>query len=106
LRSRLSCALMAVVGGSNADARLETDMATKLATLYHSPVTGQICCAEHAPPRTSDAWTRDRWRSVTPRDRDAWPMAELGEMRCETCAVIEARMRARLAGRADPADGG
>ena len=78
-------------------------MPTKFGTLYHSPATGQVCCVEHAPPRTSDAWTRDRWRFVTPRDREAWPMAELGEMRCQTCAAIEARTRERLVGHADPA---
>jgi len=97
---------MVVDGGRNAAAQTETDMATKYGALCHSPATGQICCIEHAPPRSGDAWRRDRWRWVTLEDDKAWPTAKLGEMRCQTCVAIEARMRARLAGHADPADRG
>ena len=68
-------------------------MVTYLMTLYHSPVTGQICCLTHAPKWAADAWKRDRWLRVTLRDREEWRMAELGEIQCLTCKVIE-RMRA------------
>ncbi len=77
-------------------------MATSPLPLLHSPVTGEICCAELAPRRVTDSWWRDRWRRVTPRDRIAWPVAELGEMRCEVCKAIERRAMAATV--ADPAD--
>ncbi len=65
------------------------------APLFHSPVTGEICCEEHAPRQVTDSWWRDRWRRVTPRVRAAWAVTELGEMRCEVCKAIERRTVAR-----------
>ena len=57
--------------------------------LFTSPVTGEINCPEHAPRRITDTWWQNRWRKVSARDRAAWPVAELGEMRCEVCKCIE-----------------
>jgi hypothetical protein len=68
---------------------------TAAPVLFTSPVTGEIDCAEHAPHKKTDAWWRDRWRKVNARDRAEWPVAELGEMRCETCKAIE-RAAARV----------
>jgi hypothetical protein len=62
--------------------------------LYTSPVTGEINCPEHAPRKITDTWWRNRWRKVSARDRAAWPVEELGEMRCEVCRCI-ARNAAR-----------
>jgi hypothetical protein len=59
--------------------------------LYHSPVTGEFNCGEHAPHRKTDTWWRDRWRTVTTRDHAAWPVAELGAIACEVCKAIARR---------------
>ncbi len=81
-------------------------MPTTTETLYHSPVTGEICCPEHAPRRKTDCWWRDRWCRVSPRFRTTWPGDELGEMRCEVCKSIERRATADANRLADPAAGG
>lgn len=81
-------------------------MAIKLEALFRSPITGEICCAEHAPHRKTDCWWRDRWCRVTPRFRATWPVDELGEMRCEVCKSIERRATADANRHADPATGG
>ena len=81
-------------------------MATTLAILFHSPVTGEINCEEHAPARVTNSWWRDRWCRVTPRYRATWPTAELGEMRCEVCRAIERNAAGRRVGSLDPATEG
>ena len=68
--------------------------AAKPPVLYTSPVTGEIDCADHAPHKKTDMWWRNCWRKVNARDRAEWPVAELGEMRCEVCKCI-AREAAR-----------
>jgi hypothetical protein len=94
-------ALIAVAGSASgaAAARILT-MPTP--PLYHSPVTGEFNCPEHAPHRKTDAWWRDRWRRVTLRDRAEWPDAELGELRCEVCRAIERRAAAPASAGTDP----
>ena len=59
--------------------------------LYHSPVTGEFNCGEHAPRRITDTWWRNRWRGVTKRDHAEWPVAELGPIQCEVCRSIARR---------------
>jgi hypothetical protein len=68
--------------------------AAELGTLYHSPVTGQISCVDHAPAWIGDAWRRDHWRSVILPECEAW-------MWCQVCVTIELTMRTRLVGHAD-----
>jgi hypothetical protein len=53
--------------------------------LYHSPVTGEFNCGDHAPRRITNTWWRDRWRVVTKRDHAEWPVEELGPIQCEVC---------------------
>jgi hypothetical protein len=65
--------------------------------LYHSPVTGEFNCGEHAPHRKTDTWWRDRWRAVTARDHAAWPVDELGAIACEVCKAIARRAAAGAA---------
>ncbi len=81
-------------------------MPTTTETLYHSPVTGEICCAEHAPHKKTDCWWRDRWCRVTPRFRASWPVAELDALRCEVCRSIQRRATAEANRDTDPATGG
>ena len=59
--------------------------------LFHSPVTGEFNCGEHAPHRKTDTWWRDRWRKVTARDHAGWPVEELGPIACEVCKSIAKR---------------
>jgi hypothetical protein len=59
--------------------------------LYHSPITGEFNCGEHAPHRKTDTWWRDRWRKVTARDHAGWPVEELGPIACEVCKSIAKR---------------
>jgi hypothetical protein len=81
-------------------------MPTTPPPLFHSPVTGEFNCPDHAPHRKTDTWWRDRWRRVTPRDRAEWPVAELGELRCEVCRARERRTAAAASGGTNPATGG
>ena len=69
--------------------------------LYHSPVTGEFNCGDHAPHGRTDTWWRNRWRKVTARDHAAWPVDELGPISCEVC-----RWKAKRAAEGHGSDGG